>query len=203
MQIAYNRSKRNEKIKYIVVHDTGNRAKGADAQAHFNYFNSGDRQSSADFFVDDNVALQVNNYNKYYTWHCGDGKGRNGITNGNSVGVEICINSDGDYEKAKRKAAETVKSLMKELSVPLERVVRHFDVSGKNCPQTFSKKDWEEFKGMLIEEYTSINDIVWELANRGIVTDKEGMLKEMSENPDGRLYWLARKMLHIIRVIGS
>ena len=49
------------------------------------------------------------------------------------------------------------------------------------------------------KELTTVNDIVWELGNRGIVTDKEGMLEEMAKNPDGRLYWLARKATHYIR----
>ena len=53
-----------------------------------------------------------------------------------------------------------------------------------------------------IPELTTINDIVWELGHRGLVTDKEGMLKEMNENPNGRLYWLARKMLNYIRQKG-
>ena len=203
MQIAYNKSKRTEKIRYIVIHDTGNKSRGADARAHFNYFNSGDRQSSADFFADDKECLKVNDYNTYYTWHCGDGKGKNGITNNNSVGVEICINSDGNYEKAKENALKTVRLLMNELGVPPERVVRHFDVSGKNCPQTFSESDWKSFKNALIDEYTDIETIVSTLAQRGIVTDKEGMIKEMKENPNGRLYWLARKTLTALRRAGA
>lgn len=196
MQIAYNKSNRYEKVKYIVIHDTGNKSKGADAPAHFNYFNTGNRNASADFFVDDKQALQVNDYNKFYTWHCGDGKGRNGITNSNSVGVEICVNGDGDFEKAKKNAQTLVKRLMKELDIPIDRVVRHFDVSGKNCPQSFSASDWGNFKKGLAEELTDIDEIVAELAQRGIVTDKDGMLLEMKQNPHGRLYWLARKMLN-------
>ena len=143
MQIAYNKTKRSQKPKYIVVHDTGNSGKGANAKAHFNYFNGGDRGASADFFVDDKEALQVNDYNTYYTWHCGDGKGKNGITNSNSVGIEICINSDGDYNKAVMRAQALVAKLMKELNIPLSNVVRHYDASGKICPLTMSKNNWQ------------------------------------------------------------
>ena len=51
--VKYNFSKRTEgKIKYIVILDTGNKRSGADAEAHFNFFNGGDRQSSAHYFVD-------------------------------------------------------------------------------------------------------------------------------------------------------
>ena len=117
MQIKYNRSLRTTPIEYIVIHDTGNMKKGADAMAHFNFFNSADRGSSADVFVDDKVCLKVNDYNKCYTWHCGDGNGKNGISNLNSVGVEICINSDGDFAVALANAAVFVKNLMKELKL--------------------------------------------------------------------------------------
>ncbi len=53
-----------------------------------------------------------------------------------------------------------------------------------------------------IPELITANDIVWELGHRGLVTDTQGMLKEMNENPNGRLYWLARKMLNYIRQKG-
>ncbi len=50
-----------------------------------------------------------------------------------------------------------------------------------------------------IQELTDIDAIVWEFVHRGIVTDSEGMVSEMQEYPDGRLYWLARKALQYIR----
>lgn len=145
-QIAYNRSNRtNEAIKYIVVHDTGNTSKGAGAENHYNYFNGGNRGSSADFFVDDKQIMCVNDYKKYYTWHCGDGRGKYGITNSNSVGVEMCINSDGDRQKALDNTVKVVKELMKELNIPIERVVRHYDASRKLCPATMSDNNWAEW----------------------------------------------------------
>ena len=157
-QIAYNRSARNTGIKYIVIHDTGNTGKGANASAHFNYFNGGNRNSSADFFVDDTQIMQINDYNKYYTWHCGDGKGKYGITNSNSIGIEICINSDGNYNKAFKNAVELTKWLMKELNIPLDRVVRHYDASRKTCPATMSGNSWalwSDFKKQLTESEES------------------------------------------------
>ena len=154
-QIAYNRVKRNGAIKYIVIHDTGNKSKGANADRHFTYFNGGNRSSSADFFVDDKKILQVNDYRIYCTWQVGDGKGKYGITNQNSIGVEICVNSDGDYEKAFKSAVALAKHLMKELNIPAERVVRHYDASRKNCPASMRANDWSkwtEFKKAIEEE---------------------------------------------------
>jgi N-acetylmuramoyl-L-alanine amidase len=141
-QIAYNKSVRTSAIKYIVVHDAGNESKGADADAHFKYFNGGNRNSSADFFVDDKKVLQINDYKKYCTWQVGDGKGKYGITNQNSIGIEICVNSDGNYNKAVENAVKLVQYLMKELNIPIERVVRHYDASHKNCPASMSSNNW-------------------------------------------------------------
>lgn len=50
-----------------------------------------------------------------------------------------------------------------------------------------------------VKELTTINDIVWELGYRGIVSDKEGMINAMSVEPNGRLYWLGRKVVNYIR----
>ena len=145
-QIKYNRSNRGgTPIRYIVVHDTGNPSRGANATAHYNYFNGGDRSSSADFFVDDTQVLCVNDYYKYYTWHCGDGRGKYGITNRNSVGIEFCINVDSDRDKTLERTAQLVRELMQQLNIPIDRVVRHYDASRKNCPQSMSGNGWAQW----------------------------------------------------------
>ena len=73
-QIKYNTSPRGKvKIQNIIIHYTANYNKGANALMHFNYFNSGDKQSSADFFVDDSNILCINaDYKNRYTWAIGD-----------------------------------------------------------------------------------------------------------------------------------
>ena len=148
-QIAYNRAKRTGAICYIVIHDTQNKAKGADADAHFRYFNGGNRGASADFFVDDKTVLQINDYTRYYTYHVGDGKGKYGITNQNSVGIEICVNEDGDYNAAYKNAVLLTKHLMQALSIPDTRVVRHYDASRKNCPASMQKDNWRMWQAFL------------------------------------------------------
>jgi len=117
--IKYNFSSGND-VKYIVVHDTGNSSRGANADAHYRYFNGGDRQASAHYFIDENQIIQtVEDFNA--AWHCGDGNGKYGITNHNSIGIEICINADGNYNKAVSNAIELVKFKMKQYSIPIKR----------------------------------------------------------------------------------
>lgn len=193
MQIKYNITPRKEQIKYIVIHDTGNTNNGADAMAHFNYFNSGNRNSSADYFIDSENILIVNDYKKYYTWHCGDGNGKNGITNKNSVGIEMCVNSDGDYEKAFKNLISHTAFLAKELNIDPDNILRHFDVSGKICPFSMSGNKWEkwtEFKNEVRKKMSEskFNDIKNHYAEKhikklefyGIINgDEKGMF-----NPD-------------------
>lgn len=144
MLIKYNFSKRAEAIKYIAVHDTGNTGRGAGVDAHFNFFNGADRNSSADYFVDDEkIGMFVEPHNK--GWHVGDGGNKYGINNNNALGVEICINSDGDYNKAVDNTVDLVKHLMKKHNVPVDRVVRHYDASRKQCPNTMSANNWSSW----------------------------------------------------------
>lgn len=175
-QIAYNFSVRGEPIRYIVIHDTGNSSAGANARAHFNYFNSANRSSSADIFVDDDECWIVNDYHKYYSWHCGDGQGKYGITNSNSVGIEMCVNSDGNYEKAFRNTVDVARKLMEELNIPFDRVVRHYDASRKNCPASMNKgywHKWNEFKDLLKEseklimsQYDELKKMISDLSDK-------------------------------------
>ncbi len=144
-QLTYNITKRSTPISYLVIHDTGNAGKGADAKAHFSYFQGGNRGSSADIFVDDRSVWYVNDYTKNYSWHCGDGKGAYGITNQNSVGIELCIHQGSDFDQTMQNAATVVKELMEELHIPPERVVRHYDASRKQCPGSMSADNWAKW----------------------------------------------------------
>ncbi|MDO5061739.1 MAG: N-acetylmuramoyl-L-alanine amidase [Peptostreptococcaceae bacterium] len=147
-------SRRGSKIKYLVIHDTGNRRKGADAIAHAKYFGRANRNASAHYFVDDHNIVQIV-ADEQASWHCGDGRGRNGITNENSIGIEMCINSDGDYDLAFVNTAVLIAKLMDKHKIPISRVVRHYDASGKICPQSMYAHNWQEWEELksLVEMY--------------------------------------------------
>ncbi len=157
--IKYNYSSRNgTSIKYIVIHDTDNKDPGANAENHYRYFNSGDRQASAHYFIDDTQILRVVKDNNK-SWHCGDGKGKNGITNANSIGIEMCVNSDGDFNITYVKTIDLTRYLMDKYNIPLDRVVRHYDASGKICPDIFSENSWAKWKQFIIdvEDYKQVD----------------------------------------------
>ncbi|GAB6153748.1 hypothetical protein JCM17380_24980 [Desulfosporosinus burensis] len=159
--IRYNFSTTGIKKTYIVVHDTGNTGRGADDISHYKYFDGAVRNASAHYFVDKDSITETVDPTKN-SWHCGDGGGKYSITNANSIGVEICINSDGNYEMAVSNAVDLVKHLMKRFGIDLAHVVRHYDASRKNCPATMSANNWakwDEFKKRVGGQTTVANTI--------------------------------------------
>ena len=143
--IKYNFSSRGgEEIKYIVIHDTGNTSKGAGADNHFLFFNAADRQSSAHYFVDGKQILRVIK-DEDKSWAVGDGGGKYGITNENSISIEMCINSDGDFNKTYLNTLNLTKNLMNKYSISIENVVRHYDASRKICPNIWKENNWEKW----------------------------------------------------------
>lgn len=117
--------------KWITVHQTANTSRGANAQAHANLQSRGNsRQCSWHWSVDDHQAIQSFDH-AYRCWHAGDGRGAG---NTQSIGVEICINSDGDYKASVRNGARLVAKIAKEEGIGLDHIVQHHHWSGKDCP---------------------------------------------------------------------
>ena len=165
---GYNVSTRSVPPKFIVIHYVG---AGGSAKNNVAYFNGGNRQASADFFVDENNICQYNpDINEYNTWHCGGGlqssSGHSfyGIcTNGNSIGIEMCCYEIGDdiwrfKPQTITNTVNLVKYLMNEFNIPVSNVIRHFDVTGKYCPgvdgwiptiESRSEIAWNGFKAQL------------------------------------------------------
>lgn len=117
---------------YITIHDTGNTSAGAGAKNHASYL-KGDAAVSWHFTVDDKEIYQHLPLSEN-GWHAGDG---NGDGNRKSIGVEICMNSDGNRTKAEANAAWLVAKLTREeksLKQFPDSIVQHNKWNGKNCP---------------------------------------------------------------------
>ena len=141
--------------KKLVVHQTGNTGKGADAKMHAKYQHNGagGRQASWHIQSDDKVIIQSYPFD-YRCFHASTGNAPNG-GNMTGIGWEICINSDGDYIKSLELAAEGIAHVMKQEGIPMSGLVRHHDEDPKKqrCPrQLMDGKDgvtWDKFKAMV------------------------------------------------------
>lgn len=102
--------------------------------------------------MDDTEAYQALPYNRG-AWHVGvnyGGRLFGTVNNRNSVGIEMCVQAGYNYEKAFQNTVQVCKQLMKQLGIPADRVVQHYDVCAKNCPSAIrAKGDWNRFKQLI------------------------------------------------------
>lgn len=144
------------KIKYIVIHYTGNN--GDTAKNNVDYFAREviSPVASAHLFVDENEVWQSVPFENQ-AWHCG-GKSyyHPSCRNNNSVGVEICMldRKGGLRQGSIDKAVEVTKWLMEKFNVPIENVVMHYQITHKSCPYPFVKNPnlWQAFKNACVED---------------------------------------------------
>ncbi|MBC6308101.1 hypothetical protein HCJ66_00910 [Listeria sp. FSL L7-1582] len=138
----------------IIMHYTAN--PGATAENHHNYFNNlRDRYASAHIFVDDKeaicivptneVAYQANDVQKRV-----GGKPYRGVpallnnANFKAIGVEMCIDKKGNITMATfNRAVDVVAELCKAHHLKATDIVRHYDVTSKNCPAPWVKSPSE------------------------------------------------------------
>lgn len=169
----YGAKRNTSTIKYIVIHYTGN--DGDTDEANGNYFASRNVGASAHYFVDDDSITQSVPDN-YVAWSVGGAKYSNcsktgggkyytKCTNANSISIELCDTKKNNVvypmDKTIANAIDFTKTLMKKYNIPASRVIRHFDVNGKSCPDYWcgtSKKDklWKtEFHNKLTKSNTT------------------------------------------------
>lgn len=161
---AYNKQKRSkpmDKYGYVVIHWVG---AASSAKNNAAYFAGGYRGASAHFFVDDDEIWQSVKTKYWASWHCGGPlQGPKGhkyyglCKNDNSIGIELCCKKDASgnlyiSDKTIKRAGKLVKWLMDYYNIPEARVIRHFDVTGKDCPHGYTTvATWNKMKEKLVK----------------------------------------------------
>ncbi|MDE1367661.1 peptidoglycan recognition protein family protein [Bacillus licheniformis] len=128
-------------VKGIVMHWTA--TPGASALNERNYFNgtciADKRYASAHYFVDrkeaqliipeNEVAYHAHDQNRCYVSFLKPN------ANTKSISVEMCVEKDGKiHSQTIQNAAELVADLCKRYGLSTNKIVRHYDVTNKNCP---------------------------------------------------------------------
>lgn len=144
----YSRSgERQNKIEYLVIHWVGNA--GSSALANRNYFenlkDTHKTYASSHYIVglngevircipDDEVAFHAGSYSM----------------NRKSIGIENCHPDwEGKFnENTYNSLVELCAELCKKYNIPINNVIRHYDVTGKQCPKYYveHKDAWEQLK---------------------------------------------------------
>jgi len=163
-------------IKYIVIHYFGSLGT---ARAVANYFAATENESSAHYCVDEGNVVYQCVEDGDIAWHCGT-KGaylHPECRNANSIGIEArpckldvstassAMERDWYFtDEVTANLITLTQMLMEKYAIPPERVVRHYDVTGKWCPRPWMGEDineywgtsgdgqWAKFKAALTEE---------------------------------------------------
>lgn len=161
---CYGEKRSTSKIKYIVIHYTGNKKDTAKNNAKY-FATSNDRLASAHYFVDDKEIYQSVEDN-YVAWSVGGSIVTTHhpyykiATNSNTLNIEMCTSGDYDVSATtENNTIELVKYLMNKYGISASHVIRHYDVTGKSCPcYRFrdSSGDWEAFLNCLKGKVQSV-----------------------------------------------
>ena len=155
-------SRQGTEFEFIVLHYVG---AVSTARNNGSYYGSTpDIGASAHFFVDEkeivsSVPLSM------AAGHCGvDYSGGRApfwsrTTNRRSIGIEMCCKKTADgvwyiEPETVTRTVALVRWLMQEYNIPVENVIRHYDVCWKRCPEPWVRDpaQWEAFKKRLVEE---------------------------------------------------
>lgn len=228
-------SGRTDSIKYIVIHYTaGTTSKSGSALNTISGWQTSSTQASAHYVVDDGGIYQALE-DKHTAWHCGT-KGtyyHKDCRNSNSIGIEISSNYRGGipagkkYEdllssdpnwfltdSCKEYAAQLTAELCKKYNLdPREAVIRHYDVTHKDCPSPFVDDNkegfvgWMKFKTLVlkyfnngVERYDDLEDLPkWAVSDIKYLIDN-GVLKGDSNGNLDLSYDMLRLLVIISRL---
>lgn len=142
----------------ITIHNTGNPSSTALNERDWLTNSSNTRTASFHIVIDDKEAIEVIPLNEV-GWHVGDGSA---ATSGDrtSIGIEIC--ESGNYDRTLENASLLVANLLKERNWGIERLRRHYDWNGKNCPRLMNADGkwlgWLDFKQKVSTKLHEISD---------------------------------------------
>ena len=192
-----------DRIKYIVIHYVG--ALGG-AEANCKYYAGADRGASAHYFVDFDGSIWQSVEDKNIAWHCGaKAYVHPECRNSNSLGIEMCVRNKGSqadtsrdwyFEDATVQAAIALtKELMAKYNVHADHVIRHYDVTGKICPNPYvynhTQHTWEAFKAALVSVPEKKSGWVEESGGWRFYNGDTGecVRNKWHQDPDGKWYW--------------
>lgn len=152
---------RAKPVSFLVYHYVGATG-GAESNARY-YHRTANIGASAHYFVGHGPAPELwqSVPEADTAWHCGaKSYVHPSCRNTNSIGIEMCckIGPSGWYieEETLAAAAELGRDIMARYGIPIDNVVRHYDVTGKLCPWPLvDETAWANFKNRLeVEEVT-------------------------------------------------
>ena len=133
------------KIKHTsyTIHSTANPKSKALNERNWLVNKTNTRSASWHIAVDDKMAVEAIPLNEI-AYHSGTSNGNN-----TSIGIEMC--ESGNRAKTIDNTIKLVARLLHQDGWGTDRLKRHFDWSGKNCPGILSANNWEGWRAFIIQ----------------------------------------------------
>lgn len=143
----------------LTIHSTGNRESSARNERMWLDTPTNRRDASWHYVVDENTIIQAIPEAEE-AWHAGYSHG-----NKYSIGIEIC--ESGDRRKTLENAAEFLAGKLKGYGWGTDKIKKHQDWSGKNCPRILIDNacvvggmDWDWFVGRVEDSLKGEEEMV-------------------------------------------
>lgn len=122
------------KIKYIVIHETDNFEVGVGAKNHAKFLKGNNANGTSWHYTVDDTEIYHHIPDNEIAYHAADE-----IGNKYGIGIELCVNQDGDFQKTFKNASKLVAYLLNEYNLTINDIKTHNDFSGKDCPHLILK----------------------------------------------------------------
>ena len=175
-----------KRVEWLVLHYTSN--SGDTAKGNCQYFNRTVTKTSAHYFVDENEVWQsVKDTDT--AWHCGrsDGKYKHPqCRNANSIGVELCNARSSVPEAVFERAADFVRTLAEQYGIDRAHILRHYDVTGKNCPAPWveNEAEFQRFLDRVFDKGDDDDMMTQEQFNEMFNKAMDSYLSELAKKDD-------------------
>lgn len=168
---------------FLVIHTTGNPNSTAANERAWLTNPSNTRTASYHIVIDDKQAIECLPLTEN-AWHAGDGSNAKS-GNRRGIGIEIC---ERNYDKSLENAVELVVNMLKERNWGTDRLHRHYDFSGKNCPRMMNMDgkwtDWYGFLRTVESKLKTIhNNKVNVVVNEKLLDDKGILIENRTHVP--------------------
>ena len=195
-----------KRIEYITWHYFGGLTT---AQNISNWFAVPEAKSSAHYNVDEQPKVWVSVLDQNIAWHCGSSAGyvHPKCRNANSIGIEIrprklssatlsALDRDWYFDdETMQNALALTRDLMEKYNIPVENVLRHYDVTGKMCPRPLMGADINTY-------YKKSGDEMWNWVKTQL-SRKEGLTVEQYNELNGKITEISDALNRILKDIGS
>lgn len=160
--ISFDSTKKRDKadVSYIVIHYTGGTKDSA--KNNVDYFAKGNTTAAgAHFFVDQSGKVGKSIPMERAAWAVGGNKLNTAggslygeVTNYNSISIELCAIAETDPTDAMVKSVAELIAYIRKYCPNAIQIVRHYDVTGKECPKPMIKAEaWDMFLMRVGKEY--------------------------------------------------